>query len=135
MYAIVRIGGKQYRAEVGRTLVVEKLPYEPGDTIDFDQVLVLSDGEATQIGQPLVPGVVVSAQVVEQFKGKKIIVFKYRFKKRYRRKQGHRQNYTRLAVNHIGGAGREEPRKARATRKKAAEAEVPAEPEATAAEE
>jgi large subunit ribosomal protein L21 len=135
MYAIVRIGGKQYRAEEGRTLVVEKLPHEVGDTVEFDQVLVLSDGEATQIGQPLVPGVTVSAQVVDQFKGKKIIVFKYRFKKRYRRKQGHRQNYTRLAVNHIGGARHEEPHKARASRKKAVEAEAPSEPETPAAEE
>jgi large subunit ribosomal protein L21 len=126
MYAIVRISGKQYRAEVGKTIVVEKLPNEIGDSIDFDQVLVISDGENTQIGQPVLSGMVVSAQVVEQFKGKKIIVFKYRFKKRYRRKQGHRQNYTRLAINHIGGESAEAPKKARATRKKAAEESEPA---------
>lgn len=129
MYAIVRISGKQYRAEVGRTIVVEKLPNEIGDSIDFDQVLVVSDGENTQIGQPVISGMIVSAQVVEQFKGKKIIVFKYRFKKRYRRKQGHRQNYTRLAINHIGGSA-DAPKKARATRKKAAEASVEQEAEA-----
>ena len=127
MYAIVRIGGKQYRAEEGRTITVEKLPYEVGDSIEFDEVLVVSDGENTQIGQPLLSGVVVNVQVVDQFKGKKIIVFKYRPKKRFRRKQGHRQQYTRLAVNHIGGA--EAPKKARTSRKKAAEesAEVQAE--------
>jgi large subunit ribosomal protein L21 len=124
MYAIVRIGGKQYRAEVGKTIDVEKLPSAVGDSLEFDQVLLVSDGEQTQIGQPLVTGVTVKAEVIDQFKGKKIIVFKYRFKKRYRRKQGHRQQYTRLAVNKIGGGEAEAPKKARATRKKAVAAEA-----------
>lgn len=130
MYAIVRIAGKQYRAEVGKTIVVEKLAHEVGDSVELDQVLLVSDGEQTQIGQPLVAGVSVSAEVVEQFRGKKIIVFKYRFKKRYRRKQGHRQSYTRLAINQIGAGSAEAPKKARASRKKAVESE--AEPQAEA---
>jgi large subunit ribosomal protein L21 len=130
MYAIVRVGGKQYRAEVGKTIVVEKLPREVGESFDLDQVLLVSDGEQTQVGQPLLPGVVVSAEVVEQFKGKKIIVFKYRFKKRYRRKQGHRQNYTRLAIHQIGSAAPEAPKRARASRKKAVEVEAEAQTEA-----
>jgi large subunit ribosomal protein L21 len=124
MYAIVRIGGKQYRAEVGKTIVVEKLPYAAGESVELDQVLLVSDGEQTQIGQPLLADVRVDVQVIEQFKGKKIIVFKYRPKKRFRRKQGHRQNYTRLMVNKIAAASSDAPKKVRASRKKAAASEV-----------
>ncbi len=101
MYAIVRIGGKQYHAEVGRTIVTERLPHEVGDKLEFKEVLLVSDGERALIGQPLVEGSVVRAEVVAQFKGKKIIVFKYRPKQRYRRKMGHRQWYTRLLVSDI----------------------------------
>ncbi len=101
MYAIVRIGGKQYQAEIGKTIVVEKLPYSVGEKVEFNEVLLISDGPQTKVGQPLVEGASVKAQVVEQFKGKKIIVFKYKPKIRYRRKQGHRQQYTRLLVENI----------------------------------
>ena len=101
MYAIVRIGGKQYQAEIGKTIVVEKLPYPVGEKVEFNEVLLISDGPQTKVGQPLVEGASVKAQVVEQFKGKKIIVFKYKPKIRYRRKQGHRQQYTRLLVENI----------------------------------
>ncbi|HEC22080.1 MAG TPA: 50S ribosomal protein L21 [Chloroflexi bacterium] len=101
MYAIVRIGGKQYRAEVGNTIVVEKLPYEVGEEVEFGEVLLIGDGDDTRIGQPLVDGASVRAEVVEQFKGRKIVVFKYKPKNRYRRKQGHRQRYTRLLVKDI----------------------------------
>jgi large subunit ribosomal protein L21 len=105
MYAIVRVGGKQYHAEIGKTIVVEKLPYEVGHQLNFEEVLLISDGENTQIGQPFVSGVSVLAEIIEQFKGKKIVVFKYKPKIRYRRKQGHRQNYTRLLVHKIGDVG------------------------------
>jgi large subunit ribosomal protein L21 len=101
MYAIVRIGGRQYQAEVGKTIVVEKLPHEVGEKVEFDEVLLLSDGDDTRIGQPLVEGAAVAAEIVEQFKGKKIVVFKYKPRTGYRRKQGHRQYYTRLLVNDI----------------------------------
>jgi large subunit ribosomal protein L21 len=101
MYAIVRIGGRQYHAEVGQTIVTEKLPYEVGEALDFDDVLLVKEENGIQVGQPTVSGAVVKAKVVEQFKGKKIIVFKYKSKNRYRRKQGHRQRYTRLMVNEI----------------------------------
>ncbi|MBN1313348.1 MAG: 50S ribosomal protein L21, partial [Anaerolineae bacterium] len=101
MYAIVCIGGKQYHAETGSTIVVEKLPYDVGHRINFEEVLLISDGENTKIGQPFVEGASVDTEIVEQFKGKKIVVFKYKPKIRYRRKQGHRQNYTRLLVNQI----------------------------------
>jgi large subunit ribosomal protein L21 len=120
MYAIVRIGGKQYRAEVGKTIVVEKLPHQIGDKVDFAEVLMVSDGENTQIGQPLVSGAAIKAEVVDQFKGKKVVVFKYKPKIRYRRKQGHRQYYTRLQVSNIVGGGAVTEKKTRSTKKKAA---------------
>lgn len=101
MYAIVESGGRQYRAEVGHSFSVEKLPYEVGEQIEFDNVLLLADDEDVRIGQPTVSGVSVKATVVDQYKGKKIFVWKYRPRKRYRRRQGHRQQYTRLRIDEI----------------------------------
>lgn len=101
MYAIIRTGGKQYRAEVGNTLDVDKLPNEVGDSIEISDVLLVGDEDNTVIGQPLVEGAAVKATVVEQFRGKKIIVYKYRQRTNYRRKQGHRQYYTRLQIDDI----------------------------------
>jgi len=101
MYAIFRAGGRQYRAEIGAELNLERLPHQVGDKVDFDEVLLIGDGAQTRIGKPLVEGAVVRATVVEQFRGKKIIVWKYRPRKRYRRKQGHRQYYTRLRIDDI----------------------------------
>lgn len=102
MYAIVRIGGRQYRAEVGQSIVTEKLPNEVGDSLTFEEVLLVKDDAGiVTVGKPVVVGAAVSAKVVDQFKGKKIIVFKYKPKVRYRRKRGHRQQYTRLEVTGI----------------------------------
>ena len=101
MYAIIRSGGKQYRAEVGATIDVDRLPNEVGDSLDISDVLLISNGDETVIGQPRVNGATVSATVVEQFRGKKIIVYKYRQRTNYRRKQGHRQYYTRLRIDDI----------------------------------
>ncbi|MDE2748679.1 MAG: 50S ribosomal protein L21 [Chloroflexota bacterium] len=101
MYAIIRSGGKQYRAEVGATIDVDRLPQEIGDTIEIFDVLLVADGEDARIGQPRVDGALVSATVVEQFRGKKIIVYKYRQRTNYRRKLGHRQYYTRLRIDDI----------------------------------
>jgi large subunit ribosomal protein L21 len=101
MYAIFRAGGRQYRAEIGGELNLERLPYEVGEKVDFKEVLLLGNGPQTAIGKPLVKGAMVKATVVEQFRGKKIIVWKYRPRKRYRRKQGHRQYYTRLRIDDI----------------------------------
>jgi large subunit ribosomal protein L21 len=101
MYAIVRCGGRQYRAEVGERIVVEKLPYDVGEQIELDEVLLVRDGDKVHVGQPLVAGSRVKATIEEQFRGKKIIVYKYRPRKRYRRKQGHRQYYTRLHIDDI----------------------------------
>ncbi len=100
MYAIVESGGRQYRAEVGHTFSVEKLPYEVGEQIEMD-VLLVSNDEEIRVGQPLVDGVLVRATIVDQYKGKKIFVWKYRPRKRYRRRKGHRQEYTRLRVDEI----------------------------------
>jgi large subunit ribosomal protein L21 len=101
VYAIVECGGRQYRAEEGHSFIVEKLPYEVGEKIELDRVLLISDEGEVNIGQPAVDGALVKATVVEQFRGKKIFVWKYRPRKRYRRRQGHRQSYTRLLVDEI----------------------------------
>ena len=100
MYAIVESGGRQYRAEVGHTFSVEKLPYEVGEQIEMN-VLLLSNDDNIHVGQPLVDGASERATVVDQYKGKKIFVWKYRPRKRYRRRQGHRQEYTRLRIDEI----------------------------------
>lgn len=101
MYAIVKCGGRQYRAEEGHSFAVEKLPYEVGEEIELSDVLLLADEDDISVGQPAVEGASVKATVVEQYRGKKIFVWKYRPRKRYRNRRGHRQSYTRLRVDEI----------------------------------
>lgn len=101
MYAVVATGGKQYRVEEGEVLRVEKLAGEVGDEVALDQVLMIGGAEEVKIGQPVVTGALVKANIVEQAKSKKIIVFKYKRRKRYRRKQGHRQQYTAIKITAI----------------------------------
>jgi large subunit ribosomal protein L21 len=101
MYAVIKTGGKQYRVSPGDSVEVEKLPYEVGEQIELDQVLLVANGNGAKIGQPLVDGARVKATVTRQVKGRKVIVFKYRPSKRYRRKRGHRQHYTRLRIDEI----------------------------------
>lgn len=101
MYAIVNIGGRQYRAVEGQYIDVEKLPHEAGEEVTFNEVLLLSNGEETTVGAPFVDGASISATVEEQFRGEKLIVFKYRQRTTYRRKQGHRQYHTRVRINSI----------------------------------
>jgi len=101
MYAIIKSGGRQHRVEVGQTIDVEKLPNEVDDKIEFDEVLLVGDEDNTVIGQPLVEGAVVKATVVDQIRGKKVVVFKYRQRTNYRRKYGHRHLYTRLQIDDI----------------------------------
>ncbi len=103
MYAIVKTGGKQYKVREGDILQVEKLAGEVGHEISFDDVLMYSDGETVTVGQPKVDDVTVSGHIVAQDRGKKIIVFKYKRRKRYRRKQGHRQHYTSVRIDSIKG--------------------------------
>jgi len=101
MYAIVDSGGKQYKVQEGEILRVEKLAGEMGDDVSFDKILMFSDGENVNIGTPLLEDVAVSGHIVEQGKAKKIIVFKYKRRKRYRRKQGHRQQFTAVRIDSI----------------------------------
>ncbi len=101
MYAIIETGGKQYRVQQGDTICVEKLNAEVGDTVCFDHVLVLGEGEGIQVGTPYV-GTAVEGKVVENGKGKKVIIFKYKSKKDYRKKQGHRQPYTMVEITGLG---------------------------------
>jgi large subunit ribosomal protein L21 len=101
MYAVIRTGGKQYRVSQGETLRVEKLPASAGDKLTFDTLLFADDGGNIQVGRPLVSGVKVEAEVVSQGLGKKIIIFKYKRRKSYRRKQGHRQPFTALKITSI----------------------------------
>lgn len=103
MYAIIETGGKQIRVEKGQTIFVEKLPVAEGETVTFDKVLLVS-GASTQVGAPYVQGASVTAKVERQGKAKKIMIFKYKSKKgSTRRKQGHRQPYTKLTIESIQG--------------------------------
>ena len=101
MYAIVATGGRQYRVEPGQRLEVEKVPAEAGTEVVLPEVLLVGDGETVTVGTPTVPGARVVADVLGEVKGKKIIVFKYKNKVRYRRKTGHRQRYSRLQIKEI----------------------------------
>ena len=101
MYAIILTGGKQYNVSVGDEVLVEKLNAEVGEEVSFE-VLMLADDSGIKIGTPVVEGVSAKAEVVEHGKGKKVIVFKYKPKKNYRKKQGHRQPYTMVKIKAIG---------------------------------
>ena len=100
MYAVIKTGGKQYRVATGDKLRVEKLAGNVGDAVVFDQVLLLG-GESVKLGTPLVGGAKVEAKIVTQGLGKKLIVFKFRRRKNYRRKNGHRQPFTALQIVNI----------------------------------
>ena len=99
MFAIIETGGKQYRAEAGQKLRVEKLELQAGQTVEFDALML--GGQTTVIGNPTVAGAKVVAEVVGQGKGKKVLVMKYKAKVQYRRKRGHRQPYTDLVIKEI----------------------------------
>ena len=101
MHAIIVTGGKQYKVAEGDTLYIEKLNAEAGDTITFDQVLAVLNGDNATFGTPVVEGATVTANVVKNGKGKKVLVFKYKPKKNYRRRQGHRQPYTKVEITKI----------------------------------
>ena len=101
MYAVVNTGGKQYKVQKGETLRIEKIPGAVGSSVTFDKVLMVADGENIRVGQPVLENVAVQAQIVEQDKAKKILVFKYKRRKRYRRKNGHRQPFTAIRIDGI----------------------------------
>ena len=100
MFAIIESGGKQVKVEEGQTIWVEKLDVNEGDSFTFDQVLFVG-GDSVKVGSPVVEGASVTAKVEKQGRGKKITVFKYKAKKNYKRKQGHRQPYTKLTIEKI----------------------------------
>ncbi len=98
MYAVVEWGGKQYKVEEGSILDLEKVPVSEGDEMIFDKVLMVSDGERIHVGSPYLPDVQVKVKVKEHKKGKKVIIFKYRRRHKYRLKKGHRQELSRVEV-------------------------------------
>ena len=104
MFAIIETGGKQYQVETERYLEVELLDAKVDETVTFDKVVMVVDGEDSKVGQPYVDGVVVTAKIMKHDKAKKIIVYKQRRKKGYRKKQGHRQNFTRIMIEDITGS-------------------------------
>ena len=140
-YAVIQTGGKQYRVQPGDVIDVETLDQEVGARVDFPHVLLVDADGAVSVGTPSVDGARVTAEVADQFRGPKIIVYKYKAKTHYRRKNGHRQSYTRLRIRHILTDGADEPaevvadavqeapaprRRRRSTRAAAAAPETPA---------
>ncbi|BFL75984.1 MULTISPECIES: 50S ribosomal protein L21 [Finegoldia] len=100
MFAIIKTGGKQYKVSEGDVIKVEKIEAEAGDKIEFDQVLMVA-GDDVKVGSPVVEGAKVSAEVLDQKKDKKIVIFKFKAKKNYRKKKGHRQPYTLVKIEKI----------------------------------
>ena len=110
MYAIIETGGKQYKVQNGDQIRVEKLDAEIGSTVVFDKVLAAGEGSDIKVGTPYLDGLTVEADVVESGKGDKVIIFKYKAKKDYRKKQGHRQPYTLVEITSVAGV-KAEPKK------------------------
>lgn len=101
MYAIIRSGGKQFRAEPGKTIKVPALDAEPGQKVTFDEVLIAGTDDGLKVGTPVVSGASVTGEVVKHGKDKKIIIFKWKRRKNYRRKAGHRQDFTEVRIGDI----------------------------------
>ena len=101
MYAIVKTGGKQYKVAEGDTIFVEKLEADEGETVIFDQVLTVVNDASVKVGRPMVDGAKVTGKVMAHGKGKKILVFKYKAKSNYRKRQGHRQPFTKVVIEKI----------------------------------
>ncbi len=116
MYAIIQSGGKQYRVAEGDKLKLEKLAVEQGDTVEFDRVLLVANGDDFKVGTPFVDGVKVAATVVSHGRGKKVEILKFKRRKHHMKRMGHRQDYTEVEITGIGGAAK----KKAAPKKKAA---------------
>jgi large subunit ribosomal protein L21 len=101
MYAVIQTGGKQYKVQPGETVFLEKLPGDAGDTVEFDEVLLVADDEQVAVGRPLIEGAKVSGEIVEHGRGEKLIVYKFKRRKNYRRKTGHRQAYTAVKISTV----------------------------------
>jgi large subunit ribosomal protein L21 len=101
MYAVIQTGGKQYRVAPGDTLTVEKLPGNVGDSVEFGEVLMLSRDGSLAVGKPVIQGAKVTAKIVEHGRGEKLVVYKFRRRKNYRLRNGHRQNYTSIQISDV----------------------------------
>lgn len=140
VYAVVKAGGKQYRVEEGRSVKFDRLPGEPGESVELGEVLLMADGDDVTVGAPTIAGARIVGTIAEQGRGKKIVVFRYKAKTRSRKKTGHRQHYTRVVIDDILAAGQQpkpkqerakaaapveeaKPKRGRRARKPAAEAE------------
>ena len=130
MYAVIETGGKQYRVELGSEFAVERLEGTPGDTIKFDRVLLVADGDKASVGTPVVDDALVTANLVRQDRGDKVIVFKYRPKARHRAKNGHRQEQTIVRIADITFAGRSAADEAKVEEKAVSKAKAKADAEA-----
>ena len=124
MYAVIKTGGKQYKVEAGATLKVEKLLGEVGSSVIIDKVLMIADGESTTIGAPLIAGATVNATVVSHGRADKVMIFKFRRRKHYRKTQGHRQSFTEIQIGEILAAGQATSKTAAAKPAKAKAAKV-----------
>jgi large subunit ribosomal protein L21 len=127
MYAVIKTGGKQYRVKPDDVLEIERLPGEAGDILEFDQVLMLSGDAGFEIGTPIISGVIVAAELVEQTRGDKIKVFKKKRRKHYRRTMGHRQDLSQIRITEILTGGAKPSKKAAAKKKAPAKSEAKAE--------
>ena len=121
MYAVIKTGGKQYKVEAGATLKVEKLLGDVGSKVVIDKVLMINDGDITTIGAPLVAGATVTATVLSHGRAEKVMIFKFRRRKHYRKTQGHRQSFTEIQIGEILAAGASAAKPAKAKAAKAAE--------------
>lgn len=101
MYAVIQTGGKQYRVQAGNTVLIEKLDGSVGDSVEFNEVLMLSGDDSVAVGKPLLEGAKVTGQIVEQTRGKKLVVYKFKRRKDYRRRNGHRQYYTAVKIDEV----------------------------------
>ncbi len=103
MYAVIKTGGKQYRVEKGDIIRIEKLAGEVGQSIDFEDVLMVSDGDSQKVGDPMIAGAKVVGKVLEQARDKKIFILKFRRRKHHMKRQGHRQSFTAVEITDIAG--------------------------------
>ena len=101
MYAVIQTGGKQYKVQPGDTVYLEKLPGQAGDSVQFDEVLLIADDQQVAVGRPHVDGAKVTGTIVEHGRGDKLIVYKFKRRKNYRRKTGHRQAYTAVKISDV----------------------------------
>ncbi len=136
MYAIIKTGGKQYKVSQGSTLRIERLHAAEGDTVDFDQVLMIVDGDNINVGTPFIEGTVVSADIKAHGRAKKVEIIKFKRRKHHRKQMGHRQDYTEVEITAIGGKAAAKPKPAakKKVAKKAAEPKAAAPKPAASAE-